>query len=237
MVREYNAKGAGDLKIYEALTTTDLLANHCQKFIKDVNISMKMYADCMIIVDLSNALKVGKTCTNYKIRAGEHDWEHSFKSNFEVALMKHKITFEEFVRTLLLEQGNFEDIRIMKSQSKGVSTFSPFAEIKPIKEPKKWTVPHVWKAILAGQIKMAVKEMRLTDSSIGDVEDNFGRGDICPLHLAKRLIESPSGWWVRDEERAGDSVWLSVNKDQYDYNKLRFEVNKEVKADCIEIAG
>lgn len=191
----------------------------------------------MIIVNLNNALKVGKTCDNYRIYAGEHDWGNTFKCDFINALAMNQISFEKFVQAVLQGQSIYENIRVKKGESKGVKTFSPFVEVKPIKIPEKWSLPHVWKAILAGQIKTAIKEMHLTDDYAYDAAVNFGKGEIDSLELAQEIVESPSGWWVRAEEEKNGVIALSVNCHHFDYNKLYFQINQRKSIDCVELAG
>lgn len=225
------------MQIFETFDSTELLNSYKENYIKDLNIYVKIYSSSMLIIDLSNALKVGKTCTNYRVYAGENDWGNSFKSDFEIALMENKITFEEFIKNLLEDKAEYENIRTSKSTTKAINTFSPFAEIKPIKVPIRWTLAHVWKAVMAGQINIAFKEQQLTDDFAYDASVNFGRGEIDAKELAKDLIESPSGWWVRAEEEKNGVIWINVNCHHFNYNKVCFEVTKQKRIDSIELAG
>ena len=66
--------------------------------------------------------------------------------------------------------------------------------IRPLeKEPKKWTIPHVIRAIVNGQYK----NLRCKYRHLDDTCQDFGRGEILePISFIQGIVESPSGWWV-----------------------------------------
>jgi hypothetical protein len=204
--------------IKNAITNEDLFDRH-EQYVKPVKVMLKVYDDSMIIIDLANALKVGKKCTRYVIRM-EDSFTNKFAHDFFNWLDDWSIN--EFIDSLL-KNGTFRGITVIKTELKGINVFSPFAEIKPIRVPEKWTLPHVWKAILAGQIKSAYKESQYTDDYALDAAMNFWQGKINPVELAQKLIEHPSGWWVRAETGKNGMISLSVNCHHFDYNKLLFD--------------
>src|SRR5690606_6225857 len=99
-----------------------------------------------------------------------------------------------------------------------------FVKIKPIKKPEKWTVAHVWKAILAGQIYKGVKDGYYTDDYAHDAAVNFKTGSRIHLpSLAKKVIENPSGWRVYVDKEENGITQLSFNCHSFDCNTLYFD--------------
>lgn len=116
------------------------------------------------------------------------------------------------------------DCHVYTSTLKSMNVFTPFKEIKPIKVPDKWTLPHVWKAILSGQIYEGHCDGRYTDDYAYDAAVDFRSGVRLYLpSFAKELIESPSGWRVYADHTDGDQVQLSVDCYTFNLNTLQFE--------------
>ena len=71
--------------------------------------------------------------------------------------------------------------------------------IKPLKtEPKKWTLPHVVRALVNGQFKELYKNSRYTDDYAWDSATNYGEGPISDvIDFVERIVRNPGGWWVR----------------------------------------
>jgi hypothetical protein len=220
------AQKQGGMTMYEVLESCvnrDLLNNYNERYVKNLNIRLKVYDDSMYITDLTNALKTGKTCTRYIIRMDELS-SNSFAYDFVNWL--DDWSFEEFIKALKTN-GSFRTVHVSKTEIKGINVFSPFVSLKPIKQPRKWTLTHIWKAILSGQIKKAYKTMHLTDDYAFDAANNFGKGKISAMELAKDLIESPSGWWVSDGEEKDGCIPIGVHCHHYDYNVVYFEVGED----------
>lgn len=129
----------------------------------------------------------------------------------------------DFIQTLFEEKSPFKMIQVRKYERKAAQTFLPFASVKSIKNPKKWTIGHVWKAILAGQIQTVFCQQRLTDDYRFDAATNFGAGELDPFEFARDLIEERSGWWVSAKEDEKGKIALSVNLYHFNYNTMIFE--------------
>lgn len=182
---------------------------------------IKIYADAMYITDLTNALKAGQICKEFTVYMSVFNrvkqlFAHEFQNWLDDWPM------EEFIKKLLIDHNDFMGIDVSGKELKAVRVFSPFVAIKPIKIPAKWTLAHVWKAILSGQISTAEKRMHLTDDYAHDSAYNFGKGPIDPLILAQEIITSPSGWWVNIKDVQKEVIELGLNCHHFDYNTLYF---------------
>lgn len=218
-------------KIQETITRDELFHNsYDDHYIKTPCVKIHMYRNCGHITDLTNALKVGKTCIQYVIFTETSESRDDFKSSFFNWLTDHSITLETFLEKLLAGE-QFDGLQINTREQKGVNTFSPFAEIKPIKTPAKWTIPHIWKAILAGQIVKGACDGYYTDDYARDAADNYRQGPIDVKALAQKLIESPSGWWCSVDGSNKGIIQLSVNCHHFDTNTLWYYADpKKAKA-------
>jgi hypothetical protein len=212
------------VQIFDSIQEVDLLNNHRDIYVKGQNVKIHIYADSVIIVDLSGALKTGKRCTSYSINQATYTRD-SFICCFFNWLFEDHLTLNDFIKSMFDGLYNNDNIpfNIYKTYVKGINVYSPFIKMKPINTPTKWTLPHVWKAILAGQIKSGVCDGRYTDDYAQDAADNFGRGNINVMYLAQQLIEHPSGWWVKVDNEKNGVVQLSVNCHHFDNNTLYFK--------------
>lgn len=188
-------------------------------YFADINAYIHFYRDSAVIIDLTNALKAGKTCKRYYI---EHkEWKNE---GIWCDLVNNGIrTFTELYNRVITGL-NIDTLRVTITEEKAINTFSPFVEIKPIKKPKKWTIAHVWKAILAGQIYKGVKDGHYTDDYAHDAAVNFKTGSRIHLpSLAKQVIENPSGWRVYVDKEENGIIQLSFNCYSFDCNTLYFD--------------
>lgn len=211
------------LKSIDRLSFEDLANNYNQLYFEEQNIAFKQFSSGnnqteLYITDLSNALKPGKEVTEY-IFKGEELWN--------VLFFRFELSVSEVLSKLYNKE--VEGIEYFTRTHKAIRVFSPFVEVKKVKEPKKWTISHVWKAILSGQITQGQTDQRLTDDYAFDAATNFGKGSIDVKCFAKDLIESPSGWWINVDEETEDYIKLGVNCYQFDYKTLYFN-KKEVAA-------
>lgn len=153
------------------------------------------YSDSVYITDVRDALKPGKTCTTWCFcsqRAPDLAAAEAAELTTGCDTMEQLAAYLRSGAPLQSAEGVDTYIRI----GKAIRTFSPWARVRPIKEPKTWTITHVYKAILAGQITAAHVDGKYTDDYAYDAAINFGACDFNPLELAKALIEHPSGWHV-----------------------------------------
>lgn len=161
----------------------------------------------LVVTDLTNAAKVGKTCTEWTI--GQDCTGFNSCDNYKDiwGLLRSVCGSDDLAEAIAtLRRGDYaetvedEKITVYTREKKGVDTFSPFAVVKPVKAPSKWTMSHVWKAIYSGQIVSAHRDYRYTDDYAYDNANNFGECDMSVdalAGLAENIIESGySGWWV-----------------------------------------
>jgi hypothetical protein len=194
-------------------------------YFADINAYIHFYRDSAVIIDLTDALKAGKTCKRYYI---EHkEWKNE---GIWCDLVNNGIrTFTELYNRAITGL-NIDTLRVTITEEKAINTFSPFVEIKPIKKPEKWTIAHVWKAILAGQIYKGVKDGYYTDDYAHDAAVNFKTGSRIHLpSLAKQVIEHPSGWRVYVDKEENGIIQLSFNCYSFDCNTLYFDENCNIK--------
>lgn len=205
----------------------ETINKHGDFYFKDLNVNIHILDGVTKVIDLTNALKVGKTCKEYVIQnVNYHD---SLSCNYFNTIHKLKITEKEFIINLIAEKYNnieFEKITIRIREIKAINVFSPFVKIKPIKLPKnnRFTVPNIWKAILSGQIVKITKEMYLTDDYRSDASDNFNKGrDIGLFEMAKELIENKGGYWFNIKKETDKEILIGINCHQFDYNLATFK--------------
>jgi len=208
------------------LSNDDLLRNR-DNYLKELCVHLKFFANSLYITDLKNALKTGKVCKTYIVSS--QNCQSSFDFFFFNWLQRRDMKVSEFMQGLLA--GNYNsaktDLNISIREGKGIRTYSPFSEVKPIKIPSKWTIQHVWKAIIAGQISYGICNGVYTDDYAYDAASNFRQGEINVLNLAKKIIKSPSGWWVTATAPQNGNIKLSVNCGQFNYNTVFFEIEEE----------
>lgn len=174
--------------IIEKLGTNDEYWNDWnENFVVDLNVRFKFYTGELYITDLTNALKPGKSCTTFVISSMDYNSDQ-FRCEFFNWLSARQMQMGEFIQNLLADIYNTDNtgLNISKHEKKGVNTFSPLVAIKPIHVPAKWTLPHVWKAILAGQIRLGFCDGVYTDDYAYDAATNFKKGGINVVRFAKK---------------------------------------------------
>lgn len=209
----------------EIFKTSDKTLNgNTSGYFADINAYVHAYSNSVVLIDLTNALKTGKTCKRYSLQLSGYDSQKSVITElWNVGKIE---TVKNLYDALTTDSLKIDTITIYTGEEKSINTFSPFVEIKPIKTPSKWTMGHVWKAILAGQIFKGVKDGRYTDDYAYDAACNFGTGSRLHLiSLAEKLIEHPSGWWVSVDKEENGITQLSVNCHTFDCNTLYYDAN------------
>ena len=191
--------------------------DHHEGYFSDINAYVEVRPDRITIRDLREALVPGGECERLVLTQRDQ-----FASScLHDGLSTFGAVYEKF-----FAQRELPDCEVYSSTRKGSRVFTPFKEIKPIYTPAKWTLPHVWKAILAGQIFEGAVDAHYTDDYAYDAAVNYREGIV--LHLpsfARKLIEEPSGWYVFPDKGKSDSksIQLSVNCHGFDLNTLRFD--------------
>lgn len=184
-------------------------------YFQDIQAYMEVRVQQICIVDLRNALIPGRECERLVLQP--HD---PYSSG---CLYSGLNTFREVYEKFFVRR-ELPDCHVYASALKSINVFTPFQEIKPIKVPAKWTLPHVWKAILSGQIYEGKCDGRYTDDYAYDAAVGFRSGVRLYLpSFAKALIESPSGWRVYADHTDGDQVQLSVDCYTFNLNTLQFD--------------
>lgn len=215
----------GDFKIVDGLDEININDLYFDEYYsRKENVSFKLLSNCLVIKELENALKPGKFVKRYSISKAEDNNNNGFECFFYDYLYGNNINISKFIKLLRNNLINTDIFNISITEVKAVRVFSPFYKPKKINKPQKWTISHVVKAILSGQIKKGVCEMHLTDDYALDDSVNFGKGSIEVLNLCKDLVEEPSGWWINIENATDKFIELGINCYQFDYNKVYFEV-------------
>jgi hypothetical protein len=197
--------------------------SYISAYIQDINIYIHSFSNSLTIIDLQNALKTGLTCKRYSITLKEYN----NNTNVLCELYNNNLkTVKEIYQSITEGSFNIETLQIETGEEKSMRTFSPFTEIKPIKKPEKWTISHIWKAILSGQIYKGECRGNYTDDYAYDATVNFHEGrKLNLIYLAKEVIESPSGWWVSSKELSNGIIELSFNCHHFNNNTLYFDEN------------
>lgn len=199
-------------------------------YIKEANIYICLNDCCLRIIKLENALKTGKTCDEIVVMP------ESYSDSFEHAIMDYMsnndISLESIINNCLvsdfesLQQHDFNiEIRL---ERKGVETFSPFADVKPLKKmPAKWNKTNIVKAILTGQIFKGIKKATYTDDYAYDGAINYGKGrSLDLLELSESIINNGSdGWRFNIDKEENGVIEISASHYSFDYNTLYFDIN------------
>ena len=120
-----------------------------------------------------------------------------------------------------------ESVELYRSELSSIRVWSPFATVKPLPEPpKKWTVAHVVRALLSGQFSHLQCHGVYSDDYAYDNAVNFHRGDFSDhaIAFARRILESPSGWWASERGEAAGHVSICCHS--FDSNSFKFELMK-----------
>ena len=123
-----------------------------------------------------------------------------------------------------------DSLTLHRSERSSIRVWSPFATVKPLPEPpKKWTVAHVVRALLCGQFSNLKCEGVYTDDYAYDAAVNFHIGEFgsrpgAAVAFARRILESPSGWWASVRGEAAGHVSICCH--HFDSNSFKFELMK-----------
>ena len=197
--------------------SSDLSFDHASDgYFLDIKAFLSVRFDRVIIIDLRDALIPGRECEQLSMYADSYDAPCIYNG-----LSTFREAYERF-----FVQRELPSCTVHTNLLKSMNVFTPFKQISPIKIPKKWTLPHVWKAILSGQIYYGECAGRYTDDYAYDASVDFGIGREKHLPtFALQLIENPSGWRVYPEKDEDDRIQLSVCCHSFDLNTLYFDLN------------
>lgn len=203
----------GDAEIF--LSSEVSCWEHREGYFSDLNAYIAITPNRVVIRDLTDAMKAGKTCRQLIL---EERNQYS-----DVCLCSGLETFRDVYDRYFVRR-ELPDCYSYASELRSLRVFTPFKPIKRFAAPEKWTITHVWKGILTGQIFHGVYNGRYTDDFAYDAHTNFGKGrEMNLLAFAKDLIESPSGWAVSVDGEKDGVVQLSVDCHTYDFRSLYFD--------------
>lgn len=206
----------GDEKIFRDSSEVSIMGERGGYF-ADICALMWFYSGQVRITDLSNALLTGKTCKS--VTLDFHDNTPPTCQVFNAGAHTYKEVYQRY-----FIDGHSDGATRYESEQKSITTFSPFRQIKPIKTPSKWTIAHVWKAILSGQIYSGKVDGRYSDDYAYDNATNFSEGrGIDLISFAAKLIDSKSGWDVHAYEQDNGEFNLSVNCYSFNMNTLYYD--------------
>ncbi len=176
----------------------DLANTHDDLYFADLNAFAHSYRDSIVIIDLANAMKNGKTCTRWLF--GAHPWQMDTTRLCITEYLEMAAPECDTIADLMdwLRAGRplheVDGLTVEIGQQPGNRTYSPFASVKPVKLGDRLTAATVAKAIRAGQIACGRTDGRYTDDYAADAAYDFYRGDIDLDHFAADIYEHPSGW-------------------------------------------
>lgn len=207
----------GDVPVYKSSNISRWDCGGNDGYFADIKAYIDVRPNRVTIRDLAAALTPGKECERLVIEAADDCSPTPVCSGLDTF---RDVYDKFFVRR---EQPDIA-CHVYSSMRKAMRVFTPFKRIAPIKAPAKWTLPHVWKAILAGQIYLGQCDGYYTDDYAYDAAVNFREGVGLELpSFAKKLIEDASGWHVYPDKIEGNCVQLSVNCHSFDLNTLYFD--------------
>lgn len=174
----------------------------------DINALVHSYQNSVVIVDLTNAMKTGKTCTRWLIRANPWKMEstHLCMTGYLKVAFPDCSTVFDLVQALRSgdQPKEADSLTIDTCQQPGNRTFSPFVTVNPVKLGERLNAATIAKAICSGQITAARTDGRYTDDYAADAANDFYRGEIDLVSFASDIYEHPSGWrfWWKNGGKA-----------------------------------
>lgn len=185
----------------------DLANNHDDLYFADINTFTHAYCNSIVIIDLTNAMKNGKTCSRWLFSA--KPWHMSANRLCITEYLEMAAPECDTLPQLLdwFRAGTplteVDGLTVEIDSQPGNRTFSPFAPVKPVKLGDRLNAAIVAKAIQSGQIAAGRTDGRYTDDYAMDAACNFYRGNIDLNHFAADIYEHPSGWrfWWKTTDR------------------------------------
>lgn len=213
--------------------------------------------DCITVTDLENAGKTGKSCKTWRIYP-----EFPSKDVTRDLMNEEGITSCKALIQALKDGAGLEHVRVRPDEDKAVDVFSPFLEVKPLKElPEKWTKRNFAQALMSGQLFRGEVSYHYTDDYAMDAAYNFSEG--VGLHMpsfARRTLEDwgsldhaytadrtpcRDGSYVvsySEHSNSGKTLWFDVNCDIAEGKRRAEErrvglerYNKMMKDSCITV--
>jgi len=182
----------------------------CQIFyIEDDNIRLSFSPNAMYIIELSNALKRGQRCPKIIFRNESDSFFDDVKEIFTLFSYSAGDVYKSLVT--LSKENDFEPVDIDNFTVyfdilEGVRVFSPFAfsHLKPLNAlPKKWTIPHVIRALANDQFTDLRCDGEYTDDYASDAQTDCNRGPREAMTIIYDLVKDVGSWrtYLADDGR------------------------------------
>lgn len=195
------------IKNGEDFRIIDLLNQYDDLYFEGLDVSAHPYCNSLVIVDLSDAMKPGKSCTRwlFSVSPWKMDADRLCMTEYVEMAAPECDTLAELVAWLRAGKPlqEVDGLTVKTGAQASNRTFSPFAPVKPVKLGERLNASTIAKAIRAGQIVAGRTEGRYTDDYAADAAYDFYRGEIDLQAFAQDIYEHPSGWhfWWHDESR------------------------------------
>lgn len=214
------------IKNGEDFRIIDLLNQYDNLYFEGLNVSAHPYCSSLVIIDLSDAMKPGKSCTRWLFSASpwKMDADRLCMTEYVEMAAPECDTLAELVAWLRAGKPlqEVDGLTVETGAQPSNRTFSPFAPVKPVKLGERLNASTIAKAIRAGQIVAGRTEGRYTDDYAADAAYDFYRGEIDLQAFAQNIYEHPSGWrfWWHDESRKE----ITAACHTFDYKRLAVAV-------------
>lgn len=176
----------------------------------------------LVVTDMTDAGRTGKTVPQLRVALGDswsvNLYEQAILALDAMQLHTKKLPPHSGGKLQVCEEEAWWSVR----KANRVFPLEPRKVYKRLDaKPEKWTLPHLIRALVHGQYDDLRCRGVYTDDYAYDAAVNFQEGLIDANRLAKRIIESPSGWWVGREDEKGE---MSVCCHHFDNNKVRINL-------------
>lgn len=214
------------IKNGEDFRIIDLLNQYDDLYFEGLNVSAHPYCNSLVIIDLSDAMKPGKSCTRwlFSVSQWKMDSDRLCMTEYVEMAAPECDTLAELVAWLRAGKPlqEVDGLTVETGAQSSNRTFSPFAPVKPVKLGERLNASTIAKAIRAGQIVAGRTEGRYTDDYAADAAYDFYRGEIDLQAFAQDIYEHPSGWrfWWHDESRKE----ITAACHTFDYKRLAVAV-------------
>lgn len=198
-------------------------------YLEKEKLRVSRLADSIHFVDLTHALKTGKTCPRLTTR-----FDHPNDANEAWELLHLNDRMGENVREYLAAIANQAATGLTNSSlfnrrdNPSNQVFSPFnlSNLSRVDAfPAKWTLAHVKRTLANGQYSEVKCTGKYTDDYAFDAAVDCQRGNVAGLKMLKELVESPSGWWTSLEDIDGDTAVASVCCHHFNCNKIYLDLS------------
>lgn len=214
------------IKNGEDFRIIDLLNQYDDLYFEGLNVSAHPYCNSLVIIDLSDAMKPGKSYTRwlFSVSPWKMDADRLCMTEYVEMAAPECDTLAELVAWLRAGKPlqEVDGLTVKTGAQASNRTFSPFAPVKPVKLGERLNASTIAKAIRAGQIVAGRTEGRYTDDYAADAAYDFYRGEIDLQAFAQDIYEHPSGWhfWWHDESRKE----ITAACHTFDYKRLAVAV-------------